>query len=111
MTEKRPSKDAKAALHQSVSVEIAAASGDYLATLRALRQKQATVFDTSRTSADKAVMAKALADVLSLIEAEERAQRGQSGQSASNDDAAAERVRQSLTQAATFVQEVPDELL
>ena len=91
-------------------MELAAQSGDYLQTLYALRQKQATVFDTCRTSADKAVIAKALADVLGLIEAEERRQRGQSGQSASNDDAA-ERVRQSLTQAATFVQEVPDELL
>jgi hypothetical protein len=92
-------------------VELAAQSGDYLQTLYALRQKQATVFDTCRTSADKAVIAKALADVLGLIEAEERRQRGQSGQPASNDDAAAERVRQSLTQAATFVQEIPDELL
>jgi selenocysteine-specific translation elongation factor len=96
---------------EALSVELAARSGDYLQTLYALRQKQATVFDACRNSRDKAVMAKALADVLSLIEAEERAQRGQSGQSASNDEAAAERVRQSLTQAATFVQEVPDELL
>jgi hypothetical protein len=111
ITEKRPSKDAKTALRQSVSVEIAAASGDYLTALKAIRDRLAIELDITSSQRDTTVLSNPFADVLSLIEAEERSRRGQSGQSASNDEAAAERVRQSLTQAATFVQQVPDELL
>jgi hypothetical protein len=107
MTTKRPSKDAKTALRQSVSVDIAAASGDYLTTLKAIRDRLAIELDITRSQRDTTVLSKPFTDVLSLIEAEERGQRGQSAEPPSNESA----VRRSLSEAAAFRQEVPDALL
>jgi hypothetical protein len=98
--------------HEALSVELAARSGNVLATLIALRQRLAADLDRCRNKRVMASLAGRLADVTARIEAEERTDRGQQrGQSASNRDEAAERVRYSLAEAAAAGGQVPDALL
>jgi hypothetical protein len=95
---------------EALSVAEGAATGDQLATFRALRQRLAVEFDRCRNKRVMASLAAQLSDVVRRIEALERSQRGQQLRTAaSNEDA--EHIRSLVAAAVRLQAGVPDALL